>query len=78
VLVSEYNSLGEGRYYDVETQSSFDFDHATGRASAVQSFVLESQHEDLVYVSVSTTQGTARQPHHFCEQRNRIPLTKLV
>ncbi|KAH7069903.1 F-actin-capping protein-like protein subunit alpha-1 [Paraphoma chrysanthemicola] len=48
VLVSEYNSLGDGRYYDVETQSSFDFDHATGKASAVQSFVLESQHEDLV------------------------------
>lgn len=50
VLVSEYNSLGDGRYYDVETQSSFDFDHATGKASAVQSFVLESQQEDLVYV----------------------------
>jgi capping protein alpha len=50
VLVSEYNSLGDNRYYDVETQSSFDFDHATGKANAVQSFVLESQHEDLVYV----------------------------
>lgn len=48
VLVSEHNSLGDGRYYDVETQSSFDFDHATGKASAVQSYVLESQHEDLV------------------------------
>ncbi|KAF1912106.1 F-actin-capping protein subunit alpha [Ampelomyces quisqualis] len=48
VLVSKHNSLGDGRYYDVETQSSFDFDHATGKASAVQSFVLESQHEHLV------------------------------
>lgn len=48
VLVSEHNSLGDGRYYDVETQSSFDFDHATAKASAVQSYVLESQHEDLV------------------------------
>lgn len=55
VLVSEHNSLGDGRYYDVETQSSFDFDHATGKASAVQSFVLESQHEDLVYVPVRST-----------------------
>jgi capping protein alpha len=50
VLVSAYNSLGDGRYYDVETQSSFDFDHATGKANAVQSFALESQQEDLVYV----------------------------
>jgi capping protein alpha len=51
VLVSQYNSLGDGRYYDVETQSSFDFDHATGKASAVQSYVLETQHDDLVYVA---------------------------
>ena len=48
VLVSPYNSLGDGRYYDTETQSSFDFDHATQKASAVQSYVVESQHEDLV------------------------------
>lgn len=48
ILVSPYNSLGDGRYYDVETQSSFDFDHATQKASAVQSYVVESQHEDLV------------------------------
>lgn len=48
ILVSPYNSLGDGRYYDVETQSSFDFDHSTQKASAVQSYVVESQHEDLV------------------------------
>ncbi|OAL52520.1 F-actin-capping protein-like protein subunit alpha-1 [Pyrenochaeta sp. DS3sAY3a] len=48
VLISSYNALGDGRYYDVETQSSFDFDHASGKASAVQSHVLESRHEDLV------------------------------
>ncbi|KAF1829290.1 subunits of heterodimeric actin filament capping protein Capz [Decorospora gaudefroyi] len=48
VLVSAYNSLGDGRYYDPDTQSSFDFDHATGKASAVQSHVLESSQEDLV------------------------------
>ena len=51
VLVSEYNSLGDGRYYDVETQSSFDFDHATGKASAVQSYVLESEQDELMCVS---------------------------
>lgn len=29
VLVSEHNSLGDGRYYDVESSSSFAFDHTT-------------------------------------------------
>ncbi|RAR13567.1 f-actin-capping protein subunit alpha [Stemphylium lycopersici] len=48
VLVSQYNSLGDGRYYDIDTQSSFDFDHATGKASAVQSYVVESQHDELL------------------------------
>lgn len=58
VLVSAYNSLGDGRYYDVDTQSSFDFDHATGKASAVQSHVVETRHDDLVYV---------RMLHQECE-----------
>ncbi|KAI2474682.1 F-actin-capping protein [Pyrenophora tritici-repentis] len=31
-----------------EPPSSFDFDHATGKASAVQSYVLESEQADLV------------------------------
>ncbi|QPG94443.1 F-actin-capping protein subunit alpha [Epichloe festucae Fl1] len=29
VLVSTHNSLGDGRYYDVESSSSFAFDHST-------------------------------------------------
>ncbi|CAL3963064.1 unnamed protein product, partial [Diplocarpon coronariae] len=29
VIVSSYNSLGDGRYYDVESSSSFAFDHST-------------------------------------------------
>ena len=29
VIISSYNSLGDGRYYDVETSSSFVFDHTT-------------------------------------------------
>ena len=68
MLVSAYNSLGDGRYYDVETQSSFDFDHATGKASAVQSFVLESQHEDLVYVHPPTLHPapTTEDLMHMC------------
>ncbi|KAF2802257.1 putative actin-capping protein alpha-2 chain [Mytilinidion resinicola] len=48
VIVSSHNSLGGGRYYDVANQSSFAFDHATQRASAVQSHVLEGSQSDLV------------------------------
>jgi len=48
VLVSSHNSLGGGRYYDVESSSSFAFDHSTQKASGVQSHVLESSHLDLV------------------------------
>jgi hypothetical protein len=29
VIVSTHSSLGDGRYYDVESSSSFAFDHAT-------------------------------------------------
>jgi hypothetical protein len=29
VIVSSHNSLGNGRYYDVESSSSFAFDHTT-------------------------------------------------
>jgi capping protein alpha len=63
ILVSPYNSLGDGRYYDVETQSSFDFDHATQKASAVQSYVVESQHEDLVKSLVKSL-GTHTTEHY--------------
>lgn len=48
VIVSSHNSLGEGRYYDVESSSSFEFDHTTQKASGVQSHVLESSQSDLV------------------------------
>jgi len=48
VLVSSHNSLGNGRYYDSESQSSFSFDHSTQKASAVQSHVVESRHADLL------------------------------
>ncbi|KAH6605685.1 transketolase [Trichoderma cornu-damae] len=45
VLISSHNSLGGGRYYDVESSSSFEVDH---KASAVQSHVLEGSQTDLV------------------------------
>jgi len=48
VLVSSHNSLGGGTYYDVESSSSFVFEHSTQKASRVQSYVLESAHGELV------------------------------
>ncbi|KAK0743298.1 F-actin-capping protein subunit alpha [Schizothecium vesticola] len=48
VIVSEHSALGDGRYFDVESSSSFAFDHATQKASAVQSHVLEGAQADLV------------------------------
>ncbi|KAI9805917.1 MAG: hypothetical protein M1825_000531 [Sarcosagium campestre] len=48
VLVSSHNSLGDGRYFDVESQSSFLFDHVTQKASAVQTHTFESKHSDLI------------------------------
>ncbi|MCJ1336336.1 F-actin-capping protein subunit alpha [Bachmanniomyces sp. S44760] len=48
VLISSHNSLGDGKYYDVESQSSFNFDHATQKASSVQSYTHDTQHTDLI------------------------------
>ncbi|KAK4229378.1 F-actin capping protein alpha subunit-domain-containing protein [Podospora fimiseda] len=48
VIVSSHSSLSNGRYYDVESSSSFAFDHATQKASAVESYVLEGEQKDLV------------------------------
>ncbi|KAL8736657.1 MAG: hypothetical protein Q9166_000023 [cf. Caloplaca sp. 2 TL-2023] len=49
VLLSSYNSMGDGRYYDVESQRSFAFDHQTQKASDVQSYTLDSEHSDLIF-----------------------------
>ncbi|KAH8601134.1 F-actin-capping protein subunit alpha [Bisporella sp. PMI_857] len=48
VIISSHNSLGDGRYYDIEGSSSFAFDHTTQKASAVQSYVQESSQLDLI------------------------------
>jgi capping protein alpha len=47
-IVSKYNSLGDGRYYDVESSTSFAFDHPLQTASDVRSHALESAHSDLM------------------------------
>jgi len=36
VIISSHSSLGDGRYYDVESSSSFDFDHATQVSTAAR------------------------------------------
>ncbi|PYH92902.1 subunits of heterodimeric actin filament capping protein Capz, partial [Aspergillus ellipticus CBS 707.79] len=48
VLISEYNKIEGNRYFDVESQTSFEVDHVTQEASAAQSYVLESQNADLI------------------------------
>ncbi|KAL4760589.1 F-actin-capping protein subunit alpha [Aspergillus foveolatus] len=48
VIVSEFNKLEGNRYFDVESQTSFEVDHITQSASAAQSYVLESQNADLI------------------------------
>lgn len=48
VLVSEFNKLEGGRYFDVESSSCFEFEHSTQKASDVQSYVLESPNEELM------------------------------
>ncbi|KAM0439858.1 hypothetical protein ACHAPT_000955 [Fusarium lateritium] len=48
VIISSHNSLGDGRYYDVESSSSFAFNHATQKVISVQSHVLEGPQTDLV------------------------------
>ncbi|KAA8650797.1 F-actin-capping protein subunit alpha [Aspergillus tanneri] len=48
VIVSGFNKLEDNRYFDVESQTSFEVDHVTQEASAAQSYVLESQNADLI------------------------------
>lgn len=48
VLISEFNKLEGNRYFDVESQTSFEVDHVTQEASAAQSYVLDSQNADLI------------------------------
>ncbi|MCJ1369528.1 F-actin-capping protein subunit alpha [Loxospora ochrophaea] len=63
VLVSSYNSLGDGRYYDVESKSSFLFDHTTQKASTIQPFNLETKHGVLL-ISILTYLSTHAHEHY--------------
>ncbi|KAF6813827.1 2-oxoisovalerate dehydrogenase e1 beta subunit [Colletotrichum sojae] len=48
VIISSHNSLGGGQYFDVESSTSFTFDHTTQKASNAQSYVLDSSNADLI------------------------------
>ncbi|KAL8782747.1 MAG: hypothetical protein Q9213_005125 [Squamulea squamosa] len=48
VLISPYNCLEDGRYYDVESQTSFAFNHQTQKASDPQPYILDSPHSSLI------------------------------
>jgi len=63
VIVSSYSSLGGERYFDVESSSSFAFDHTTQKASDVQSYVLGGSQEDLVR-SLLKSVGTHVKEHY--------------
>ncbi|KAL8813493.1 MAG: hypothetical protein Q9200_000228 [Gallowayella weberi] len=63
VLISPYNRLGDGRYYDVETQKSFAFDHQTQKASDVQPYALDSEYLDLIS-SLLKTMSTHSTEHY--------------
>ncbi|KAM3440973.1 hypothetical protein NHJ13734_003037 [Beauveria thailandica] len=89
VLVSEHNRLGDGRYYDVESSSSFEFDHTTQKASAVQSHTIEGAQADLtngrwrsVYTfdpSSGSLEGTIKVDVHYYEDGNvRLQTKKPV
>ncbi|KAI2610091.1 subunits of heterodimeric actin filament capping protein Capz [Hypoxylon fragiforme] len=63
VVISEHSSLGNGRYYDVESSSSFDFDHTTLKASNVQSHVLEGPQAELVKSTLKSLSAYVKE--HF-------------
>ncbi|EXJ69366.1 uncharacterized protein A1O5_07402 [Cladophialophora psammophila CBS 110553] len=48
VLISSYNRLSSGQYYDTQSSTSFSFDHTTSKASAPQSYTHDTKHSDLV------------------------------
>ncbi|RPA96720.1 F-actin-capping protein subunit alpha [Choiromyces venosus 120613-1] len=48
VIISEYNCLPGGRFFDVGSQSSFEFHHVKQKASNPQSWALESGNAELI------------------------------
>ncbi|KXJ88500.1 F-actin capping protein alpha subunit [Microdochium bolleyi] len=63
VIVSSFSSLGDGRYFDVESSSSFSFDHTTQKASNAQSYVIEGAQTDLVKSTLKSLSAYVKE--HF-------------
>jgi len=63
VIISEFSALGDGRYFDVESSSSFSFDHTSQKASAVQSYALEGAQADLVKSTLKSLSAYVKE--HF-------------
>ncbi|KAI9691182.1 MAG: F-actin-capping protein subunit alpha [Bathelium mastoideum] len=61
VIVSSYNALGGGRYYDAQSQSSFNFEHGSQKASDVQTHSLESNHADLIKSLLKSVPGQVQE-----------------
>ncbi|PYH46466.1 F-actin-capping protein subunit alpha [Aspergillus saccharolyticus JOP 1030-1] len=66
VLITEFNKLEGNRYFDVESQTSFEVDHVTQEASAAQSYVLESQNADLIKSLIKSLSAHAREHYRNC------------
>ncbi|KAI6910217.1 F-actin-capping protein subunit alpha, partial [Hortaea werneckii] len=47
-ILSQYNSLGNGRYFDTASETSFEVDHAAQKTSNSQSQPIDSPHADLI------------------------------
>ncbi|KAF1976856.1 F-actin-capping protein-like protein subunit alpha-1 [Bimuria novae-zelandiae CBS 107.79] len=54
VIVSAYNSLGDGRYYDTESATSFAYDHTAGVGSDARSYTVESENKELLNALVKS------------------------
>ncbi|KAK2733085.1 F-actin-capping protein subunit alpha [Onygenales sp. PD_40] len=66
VIVSAYNKLDDGRYFDVQSQTSFEFNHVTQKASSPQSYVLDSQNSDFIKSLLKSLSVHAREHYPSC------------
>ncbi|KAJ5243476.1 uncharacterized protein N7469_001803 [Penicillium citrinum] len=66
VIVSEFNKVEGNRYFDTESQTSFEIDHITQTASAAQSAPLESQNADLIKSLLKSLGIHAREHYPNC------------
>jgi len=65
-IVSRYNKLDDGRYYDVASQTSFQFDHVSQKASAPRSHPIDSGNSDLIKSLLKSLTTHAREHYPSC------------